>query len=263
MSARITDLNIAIGSSTIVHDINMEIRDGQRVGLIGSSGSGKSMISRAMMGLLPVQARATGSIMLHDQEILHMPDDQLAHLRGASMSMIFQNPGSVLNPLLTVGKQIALPLTLHYDVPADEQRERVMSAMHNVGLDESLIDRRPYELSGGQQQRVGIATALITSPRLIIADEPTTALDSITQRQIVDLLVSLVDQAGAALLFITHDFSVLARATHYCYVLDHGHIVEQGRTSRILEHPSTEQGTRLVESARQLTLHRDSDRGEA
>ncbi|KFI79501.1 ABC transporter ATP-binding protein [Bifidobacterium pseudolongum] len=255
MGVSINRLTIRIGGAPIVSDVHIDVRDGQRVGLIGSSGSGKSMIARAMMGLLPVEATVSGSIDVNGEQIVGMQDRDLAALRGAAIGMVFQNPGASLNPLLTVGRQIALPLELHYDLTAEDRQARVLAMMRKVGLDESLIGRHPHELSGGQQQRVGIATALITSPRLIIADEPTTALDSMTQRQIVELLVSLVDEAGAAMLFITHDFSVLAHATQYCYVLDHGTIVEQGRTRRVLTEPSTPQGARLVMAARELTLH--------
>ncbi len=255
MGVSVNHLTIRIGGAPIVSDVHIDVRDGQRVGLIGSSGSGKSMIARAMMGLLPVEATVSGSIDVNGEQIVSMQDRDLAALRGAAIGMVFQNPGASLNPLLTVGRQIALPLELHYDLTAEDRQARVLAMMRKVGLDESLVGRHPHELSGGQQQRVGIATALITSPRLIIADEPTTALDSMTQRQIVELLVSLVDEAGAAMLFITHDFSVLAHTTQYCYVLDHGTIVEQGRTRRVLAEPSTPQGARLVMAARELTLH--------
>lgn len=258
MGVRIDHLNVSIGDAHILHDVHLEVRDGQRVGLIGSSGSGKSMISRSIMGLLPLNATVSGSILLQDQQIIGMSDEQLAQYRGAAVGMVFQNPSNSLNPILTVGKQIALPLELHYDLSKEDIEHRVRVMMQRVGLAPELISRRPHELSGGQQQRVGIATALITSPRLIIADEPTTALDSMTQRQIVDLLVSLVDEAGAAMLFITHDFSVLAHATHYCYVLDQGRIVEQGRTAKLLEKPTSEQGERLVMAARELTLRKDA-----
>ena len=132
--------------------------------------------------------------------------------------------------------------------------DRVKAMFAKVGLPEDVLNKYPHELSGGQQQRVGIATALITSPRLIIADEPTTALDSITQRQIVDLLTSLVDDSGASMLFITHDFSVLRRATTRCYVLSEGHVVESGATSMLLECPTTPEATNLVRAARELSL---------
>ena len=168
--------------------------------------------------------------------------------------MVFQNPGASLNPVLPVGRQVELPLRLHYDLTRSERVERVNAMLAKVGLPADVAAKFPHELSGGQRQRVGIATALITSPRLIVADEPTTALDSITQRQIVDLLVSLVDEAGASMLFITHDFSVLTRA----------------ETAAMLAAPQDERTARLVRAARTLTLRasregadRETDRGAA
>ncbi|MEE1295315.1 MAG: ABC transporter ATP-binding protein [Bifidobacterium sp.] len=262
MGVSIHDLNIAIGGTPIVHGVDLEVRDGQRVGLIGSSGSGKSMIARAMMGLLPADARVTGSIDLNGEQVVGMRDRDLAALRDAAVGMVFQNPGSALNPLLTVARQIELPLKLHYDLSADDRAARVRAMMARVGLPVELAGRRPHVLSGGQRQRVGVATALVTSPRLIIADEPTTALDSLTQRQIVELLVSMVDEAGASMLFITHDFSVLAHATQYAYVLDHGRIQEHGPTRRVLDAPASEAGARLVGAARELTLHGKEDDDE-
>jgi peptide/nickel transport system ATP-binding protein len=135
--------------------------------------------------------------------------------------------------------------------------------LDKVGLDASFGSRFPYQLSGGQQQRVGIATALVGAPKLILADEPTTSLDSITQRQIVRLLVSLADESGASMLFITHDFSVLAHATDDCYVLDAGHIIESGSTRTLLDRPRTSQAQQLVHAARELTLHTGSGGAKA
>lgn len=254
MSVIIRGLNIAIGGRPIVSDVDLNIEDGCRVGLVGSSGSGKSMISKAIMGLLPADAAVTGSITLDGHELVGASDHDMAALRGRAMGMVFQNPASALNPVLTVGRQIELPLRMHYDLTKQERLDRVMAMLVKVGLPAAIINKYPSQLSGGQQQRVAIATALITSPRLIIADEPTTALDSIMQRQIVDLLVSLVDDAGASMLFITHDFAVLSRATTQCYVIDGGHMVENGETARILANPHTPQAQRLTRAACELTL---------
>ena len=255
MSVDVRGLKITIGGKPIVSDADMTIADGERVGLIGSSGSGKSMIAKAMLGLLPLTAVANGSIDMGGTEIIGASERALADLRGRYVGAVFQNPAASLNPVMTVAQQIALPLRLHYDLTKAERADRVNALLSKVGLDLDMAGKYPHELSGGQQQRVGIATALITSPRLIIADEPTTALDSITQRQIVDLLTSLVDDAGASMLFITHDFSVLARATTRCYVLDAGRIVESGPTADLLAAPTTPQAQRLVAAAQTLTLH--------
>ncbi|WEV64588.1 ABC transporter ATP-binding protein [Bifidobacterium sp. ESL0732] len=259
MSVEVKQLGISIAGKSIVQDVDLHIGDGERVGLIGSSGSGKSMISKAMLGLLPMIAKTSGSVMLGDTQVVGADGTVLAGLRGRYVGAVFQNPASSLNPVLTVGKQVELPLKLHYDLDKADRQARVSGMLEKVGLDETTAKKYPSELSGGQQQRVGIATALITSPRLIIADEPTTALDSITQRQIVDLLVSLVDKSGASMLFITHDFSVLARATTRCYVLDDGRIIESGNTSDLLDNPQSRQTKKLVGAARELTLQRKQD----
>ena len=262
MSAVIRHLNIAINGKPIVDDVDLDIADGERVGLVGSSGSGKSMIARAMMGLLPATAQVTGSVELGGTQIVGASDAAVADLRGRYVGMVFQNPSAALNPVMTVAQQVGLPLYLHYDLSLTERSERVTAMLAKVGLGEDVLAKYPHELSGGQRQRVGIATALVTSPRLIIADEPTTALDSITQRQIVDLLTSLVDESGAAMLFITHDFAVLNRATTRCYVLENGRIEESGDTTALLDHPHTDAGHRLVQSARALSLHAGQDVGQ-
>lgn len=262
MSAVIRHLNIAINGKPIVDDVDLDIADGERVGLVGSSGSGKSMIARAMMGLLPATAQVTGSVELGGTQIVGASDAAVADLRGRYVGMVFQNPSAALNPVMTVAQQVGLPLYLHYDLSLTERSERVTAMLAKVGLGEDVLAKYPHELSGGQRQRVGIATALVTSPRLIIADEPTTALDSITQRQIVDLLTSLVDESGASMLFITHDFAVLNRATTRCYVLENGRIEESGDTTALLDHPHTDEGHRLVQSARALSLHAGQDVGQ-
>lgn len=262
MSAVIRHLNIAINGKPIVDDVDLDIADGERVGLVGSSGSGKSMIARAMMGLLPATAQVTGSVELGGTQIVGASDAAVADLRGRYVGMVFQNPSAALNPVMTVAQQVGLPLYLHYDLSLDERSERVTAMLAKVGIGEDVLAKYPHELSGGQRQRVGIATALVTSPRLIIADEPTTALDSITQRQIVDLLTSLVDESGASMLFITHDFAVLNRATTRCYVLENGRIEESGDTTALLDHPHTDAGHRLVQSARALSLHAGQDVGQ-
>lgn len=259
MSVSIRNLNIVINGMPIVHDVDMDIADGERVGLIGSSGSGKSMIAKSIMGLLPLSAQVSGSIDMGGTEIVGASDQAIADLRGRYVGMVFQNPSAALNPVMTVAQQVALPLRLHYDLTRDERLDRVKAMFAKVRLPEDVLNKYPHELSGGQQQRVGIAAALVTSPRLIIADEPTTALDSITQRQIVDLLASLVDDSGASMLFITHDFAVLNHVTTRCYVLADGRVAESGQTADILQSPHTKVASQLVTSARALSLRIDAE----
>ncbi len=198
MSIEIRGLNIAIGTKPIVRDVCMGIADGERVGLVGSSGSGKSMIAKALMGLLPDTARISGSIMVGGKQTVasdwtyrHGRFARALYGHGVPESGCRAEPGDDGGP---AGRAAVVR---HYDLSLDERLDRVKAMLDKVGLPGCTAEIPTSSLSGGQQQRVGIATALITSPRFIIADEPTTALDSITQRQIVDLLTSLVDDARA------------------------------------------------------------------
>lgn len=250
----ISDLSVHIDGNTVVDRVSLHVAPGERVGLIGASGSGKSMLVKAITGLVPRTARVDGSVTIGGKRVGTMDDAALADIRGRYVGLVFQNPGAALNPVLTVEQQVCQPLRLHYDLDADERHDRAMAMLERVGLSGSLAGAYPHELSGGQQQRVGIATALITSPRLIIADEPTTALDAIVQRSIIDLLVSLVESAGASMLFITHDFAVLSRTTTRCVVIDGGRVVETGRTEDLLRNPGEPATRRLVNAAKLLTL---------
>lgn len=252
---RVRDLCVQIANKTVLDDVTLDIGANERVGLIGASGSGKSMLVKAITGLLPRAARVNGDITMGSTRLQAGDDAAFAALRGRYVGLVFQNPGAALNPVLSVEQQVGLPLRLHYDLDAGERRDRVMTMLERVGLPASLAGSYPHELSGGQQQRVGIATALITSPRLIIADEPTTALDAIVQRSIIDLLVSLVESAGASMLFITHDFAVLSRATTRCMVIDRGRIIETGDTAALLHDPRQPQTRSLVNAAKTLTLN--------
>lgn len=252
---RVRDLNVQIADKTVLDDVTLDIGANERVGLIGASGSGKSMLVKAITGLLPHAARVNGDITMGGTRLQAGDDAAFAALRGRYVGLVFQNPGAALNPVLSVEQQVGLPLRLHYNLDAGERRDRVMTMLERVGLPDSLAGSYPHELSGGQQQRVGIATALITSPRLIIADEPTTALDAIVQRSIIDLLVSLVESAGASMLFITHDFAVLSRATTRCMVIDRGRIIETGDTAALLHAPRQPQTRSLVNAAKTLTLN--------
>ncbi|MCI1935725.1 MAG: ABC transporter ATP-binding protein [Bifidobacteriaceae bacterium] len=244
----------------ILRDVSLHVADRERVGLVGASGSGKSMLAMSVMGLLPRTVHVSGSAVLDGTELIGGTPQDLADIRGRAVGFIFQDPGTTLNPVVPVGKQIEQPLRRHYDLSKEDRRERVSAMLEKVGLGASVASAYPHELSGGQQQRVGIACALITSPKLIIADEPTTALDAMTQLQIVELLVQLVDGAGASLLFITHDFSVLARVAQRSYVLESGEIVEEGDTAGLLANPSSQAGDRLVTAAKELTFARKESR---
>ncbi|MFP1695035.1 ABC transporter ATP-binding protein [Gardnerella greenwoodii] len=254
MSLNIQNLTLNLGKKTILNNVSLHVEDGERVGLVGSSGSGKSMLLRAATGLLPFETKISGSCMLGGVQTVGASDENLARLRGKYVGVVFQQANRALNPMLSVEEQISLPLRIHYQLDADDVHNRVCTMLEKVGLSQNIISKRTFELSGGQLQRVGIATALITSPRLILADEPTTALDSVTQKDVVNMLTSLVDNMGASMLFVTHDFSVLSRAAKRCYVLDSGRLVDSAEVQDLLENPRVTSTKQLVDAAKKLTL---------
>lgn len=254
MSLNIQNLTLKFGGKLILDNVSIEISDGERVGLVGSSGSGKSMLIRAITGLLPSNAEISGSCMLGNFQTVKAKDENLASIRGKYVGVVFQQANRALNPMLSVEKQISLPLRIHYNLDDDDIHNRVCMMLEKVGLSKNLASKRTFELSGGQQQRVGIATALITSPRLILADEPTTALDSVTQSEVVRMLASLVDDMGASMLFVTHDFSVLSHAANRCYVLDSGRVVDSENIKNLLDNPRISSTKQLVSAAKKLTF---------
>lgn len=254
MSLNIQNLTLNIGKKTILNNVSLHVEDGERVGLVGASGSGKSMLLRAATGLLPSETKISGSCMLGGVQTVGASDENLARLRGKYVGVVFQQANRALNPMLSVEEQISLPLRIHYQLDADDVHNRVCVMLEKVGLPQNIISKRTFELSGGQLQRVGIATALITSPRLILADEPTTALDSVTQKEVVNMLTSLVDNMGASMLFVTHDFSVLSKAAKRCYVLDSGRLVDSAEVQDLLENPRVTSTKQLVDAAKKLTL---------
>ncbi len=254
MSLNIQNLTLNLGEKRILSNVSLQISDGERVGLVGSSGSGKSMLIRAITGLLPYDAKVSGSCTLGDFQSVGASDEDLARIRGKYVGVVFQQANRALNPVLSVEEQISLPLRMHYGLNRSDIHNRVCVMLEKVGLPVNFASKRTFELSGGQQQRVGIATALITSPRLILADEPTTALDSVTQKEVVNLLTSLVDDMGASMLFVTHDFSVLSKAAKRCYVLDSGELVDSADVQDLLENPRVNSTKQLVDAAKKLTL---------
>lgn len=254
MSVDIKNLSVNFNGVRLLDSVTLKVKDGERVGLVGSTGSGKSMLLRAITGLLPKNAEISGSLIVGNKQIVGAKDEDLALMRGKYVGVVFQQANRALNPLLSVEQQVSLPLLMHYNLDSHDVHDRVISMLQKVGLSSKLASKRTYELSGGQQQRVGIATALITYPRLILADEPTTALDCVTQRDVLSILTSLVDDMGASMLFVTHDFSVLSHAVNRCYVLDSGRVVDSAKVKDLLENPSVKSTKQLVYAARKLSL---------
>ncbi len=229
-----------------VDDLTLTIREGQTLGLVGESGSGKSVTSYSIMRLLPESSGHidAGEISFLGKDLVRLPPREMARVRGKSISMIFQEPGTSLNPVYRVGRQVMEPLILHQNLTSDAARERTIELFREVGIPEpeKRIDSYPHEMSGGQKQRVMIAMALSCNPKLLIADEPTTALDVTIQMQILDLIRQLRDTRGMSILFITHDLGVIAEIADEVAVMFRGKVVEQKPVIEMFrnpEHPYT------------------------
>lgn len=250
----INNLRIALNGDDdqqVVKGLNLKIEPGQTMCLVGESGSGKSLSALATMGLLPkVLSPISGSIMLKGEDMLTANPARMRALRATSMSMIFQEPMTALNPVARVGQQIQEVLEFHSDLSQSEQRKRVLEMMEAVHLPdvETLYKSFPHQLSGGQRQRIMIAMALIMRPQLLIADEPTTALDVTTQAQILTLIRELREQQGSAVLFITHDMGVVSEIADDVTVLKLGQVMETQAVESLLRHPQTDYTRDLLRS---------------
>ena len=243
LTVRGLDIRLPLGAdrALAVTQANLQILPGQTLCVVGESGSGKSMIANAIMGLLPrpkVEPVA-GEILFDGKDLLSLSEDQLRELRGSRMAMVFQEPMTALNPVMRIGDQMAEALDAHLQLPAADKRRRIIAALTDVGLPEPerLIDAYPFRLSGGQRQRVMIAIAMLLEPSLLIADEPTTALDVTTQAQILQLMRALQKKRGMAMLFITHDFGVVAEIADHVVVMQTGVVVEAGPAGQVLRNP--------------------------
>ena len=234
----IQNLSLDIHDTPILRDVSLQIKAGEIVAITGESGSGKSMTAMAVMQLLPRGATTTGAILLESQDLTTTPEPTLCDLRGNDIGMIFQEPMTALNPVKTIGDQVIETILIHTETAKSDARAQAVQMLERVGLppDQFPLTRFPHELSGGQRQRVVIAMAIALRPKLLIADEPTTALDVTTQAQILDLLKGLVDDFGMGLMMITHDLAVVADMADRIVVMRKGEIVEQGATTHLLEH---------------------------
>ncbi len=241
----ITNLSLAIHDYDILRDVTLTIEAGEIVAITGESGSGKSMTALATMQLLPKGATTTGHIMLGDRDLTRLTEAELCGIRGNDIGMVFQEPMTALNPVQPIGRQVAETIRVHDPaIPRATAMTRAAETLARVGLpqDRFPLSRYPHELSGGQRQRVVIAMAIALQPRLLIADEPTTALDVTTQAQILDLLKRLAREDGMGLLMITHDLAVVADMADRIVVMRKGEVVEQGETQHLLRnmrHPYT------------------------
>jgi dipeptide transport system ATP-binding protein len=240
----INGLRVDFGSARkpqrAVDDFGLELNDGDVVGLVGESGSGKSVSMLALMGLIGWPGRVVARRMsFADLDLQHLSRRQRRHLLGRDLAMVFQEPTTSLNPCFTIGYQIAETLAAHDRVRGRERRQRVVELLREVRIPapESRLSAFPHQLSGGMNQRVMIAMALACRPRLLIADEPTTALDVTVQAQILDLLMTVQGRSGMALILISHDFGLIAEATRRTMVMYAGQVVEERPTADILARP--------------------------
>ena len=258
----VKDLHVSFptgdGVVRAVDGLSFSVEKGKTLAIVGESGSGKSVTAQAVMGLLNRNfADITGQVWLDGQDLLAMSDDQVRELRGESMAMIFQDPMSSLHPFYRIGDQLMEAVRIHHKVSKSEARERAIDALRQVGIPapERRVDDYPHQLSGGMRQRVMIAMALINSPQLLIADEPTTALDVTVQAQISELMLKLQAETGTTLMIITHDLGVVADMADQVTVMYAGRAVEMGTTDDIYYRPEMPYTLGLLDSVPRL----DSD----
>ena len=255
----------------IVENISFSMEEGEILGIVGESGSGKTQTALSVMGLLGEYARMPkGEILFQGRDILQMPREELWNIRGREIGMIFQEPMTSLNPVMTIGAQVEEAMKIHSRFNARERKERALQMMQNVELPnpQLLYEKYPHQLSGGMRQRVMIAAALVMEPKLLIADEPTTALDVTIQAQILKLLQKINREQGTAVLFISHDLGVIRHLCSRVIVMNQGKAVEQGDVQEIFRHPSMEYTIKLLAAIpnRRTSLRRrtaaDQERGE-
>src|SRR5579859_991727 len=235
----VSGLSVRVGSIEVIHQLSFVLAAQQRTGLIGESGSGKTLTALAIMGLLPDGLSASGKVFYRDRDLLAMSERELCQVRGDRMAMVFQEPMTALNPVMKIGDQVAEPLRLHRRMPAQQARAAARQALERVHVPDAAekMHAYPHQLPGGQRQRAMIAMATALSPDVLIADEPTTALDVTVQAQILNLLVELVEAEGSSLLLITHDLPVVANVCQGVLVLYGGYIVEAGSVDAVFAFP--------------------------
>ena len=221
----------------LVNDVSFDLYPGRTTCIVGESGSGKSLTALSIMKLLSTQLKQTGDISFEDQNISKLSNVEMRSFRGKSMAMIFQEPMTSLNPVISIGDQIKEALNVHLDLDKKSLDKKVVSLLKEVGISEDRVSSYPDELSGGQRQRIMIAMSIACEPSILIADEPTTALDVTVQAQILKLLSNLKDKRQMAMLFITHDFGVVEEIADDVIVMYQGQIVEKGSVKEVLKKP--------------------------
>jgi peptide/nickel transport system ATP-binding protein len=253
-------------SRILLHDLSFEIAPREFVAIVGESGSGKTMAARAILNLLPLGVRrSAGAIRLEDQDLTKLTMPELRGVRGSQVGMVFQEPMSSLNPALTIGLQLAEGLKLHRKLNNEEIRSICLTMLSRIGIKDPArcLKSYPHEFSGGMRQRIMLASVLMLKPKLLIADEPTTALDTLRQREVLDLMVELARDSGVATLLITHDLGLVSRYAERVVVLEKGKLIESGETQQVLTEPAQEYTKRLVSSRPHRSTLRHSDYSNA
>ncbi|MGW6443259.1 ABC transporter ATP-binding protein [Lentzea sp. NPDC055074] len=251
---RVSGLSARVGDLELVREVGFEVRSGRTLAVVGESGSGKSITAAAVMGILPPQITAEGSVLFDGTELLTEPAARRRARGGAEIGYVFQEPMSALHPLLRIGTQMIRPLRHHLGLSRREARDRALELLEQVGLgrERRVLDAYVHELSGGMRQRVMIAMAISCGPRLLLADEPTTALDPTVQQQILRLLVRLREELDLALVLISHDLGLVARYSDEVLVMYDGRVVEQGPTEHVIAGPAQPYTRALIDAAPRL-----------
>src|SRR5690625_2226401 len=253
----VQDLNVRYGNKTVVEPMSFSLSPGQTLALVGESGSGKTSTALALCGLLPRNAQVRGAAYYQGTDLLSLRPAQLRTYQGSQIGVIFQEPLSSLNPVLRIHTQIDEILKTHTSLNKKQRRERIIQCLKQVELPhpETLMRQYPHQLSGGQRQRVMIAMAIACAPRLLVADEPTTALDVLTQKSILDLLQKIQRESNMAILLISHDLAVVAERSDHVLIMHEGHIVEQGPTAQVLASPQASYTRQLIQATLPIELN--------
>lgn len=259
----VIDLHVSFhtyaGEVKAVRGVSFELEEGETLAIVGESGSGKSVTSQTIMRLLPTPPTEIkkGKILFNERDLTQLTDKEMEQVRGSEIGMIFQDPMTSLNPTMTVGKQIAEGLKKHFKRSSREAMKEAINLLELVGIPnpETRVKQYPHQFSGGMRQRAMIAIALACRPKLLIADEPTTALDVTIQAQILDLMKSLQEKTGTSIILITHDLGVVAKMAHKVAVMYAGQIVEKGTVDQIFHHPQHPYTWGLMSSIPRLDLH--------
>ncbi|HUH53317.1 MAG TPA: ABC transporter ATP-binding protein [Microbacteriaceae bacterium] len=255
---KVSNLSVSIDDKKLLHEVSFDVAAGERVGFIGGSGSGKTLTALAISGLLPESAKITGSVKLDGKELIGLNESELAQIRGELVGMVFQEPKVALNPLRKLGNQMTEALDAHYTLTRKQRHEAALNLAVRVGLKEPsrITNAYPHEVSGGQRQRAAIAAAISANPGLLLADEPTTALDVTVQQGVIELFRELTTDGSSSLVFITHDLAVLTQIVERIYVFHEGKIVESGSVAEITTRPISRVAKELILAAESETTNK-------